>query len=234
MRIDFKSFTRKSPSKSKNPEFPIGTRVYKGYQGSGKSLSMNKYIREVRHAFPKCRVYSNLKLSNIEYEFIDSDEALKRALSAQNGADGVLIALDEAQLYFGKKTGISLDVFTAICQQRKDRKRLIFTSQIWEDLDVSLRKQVKEIVSCRMVFDKIVVNTIYNGETLHFDKQTSQYVANKIRTEIFKKTEDLCASYDTYQKIITNDDYTSLPTTNIQPTITNIDVRKNKLRLLNK
>lgn len=211
MRIDFKSFLKKAPVKPKGQVFPIGTRVYKGFQGSGKSLSMNKYIRDIRRAFPNCLVFSNLKLSDIDYFFIDNDEKLKLALSAQNGAEGVLIALDEAQLYFGKKTGISLDVFTAICQQRKDRRRLIFTSQIWEDLDVSLRKQVKEIVSCRCLFGSVMVNTIYDGETLRFDKLESAFIAKKIRTEVFKKTAFLCDTYDTYQKIVTNSAYSRLP-----------------------
>lgn len=233
MKIDWSTLKQKSPSKPKGPQFPVGTRVFKGYQGSGKSLSMNKYIRDVRAMFPKCEVYSNLKLLDIEYHFIRNDSDLKRALSAQNGAEGVLIALDEAQLFFGKRSGISLDVFTAICQQRKDRRRLIFTSQIWEDLDVSLRKQVREIVNCRC-FGPFVFNTLYNGETLHWDNLESAFVATKLHTFIFKKTSYLCSTYDTYQKIVTNDEYSSLPSVPItysplpDLTVSKKSVRKKK------
>ena len=96
--------------------------VFIGYQGQGKSLSMVDYAFRVKEAFPNCIVYSNIKLFGIDYNFIFSDEDVKEALSVQNGADGVLVLLDEAHLYFGKKTGIGLEVLTAISQQRKDRR----------------------------------------------------------------------------------------------------------------
>lgn len=120
--------------------------------------------------------------------------------------------LDEAHLYFGRKDGIPLDLLTCISQQRKDRRRLIFSSQIWEELDLSLRKQVKEIVHCRCIFKKIQVNTVSDGETLHYDKQLSRFCADKKYTEIFKHNQEYYTRYDTYQKIITNEEYQALPT----------------------
>lgn len=128
--------------------------------------------------------------------------------------------LDEAHLYFGRKDGIPLDLLTCISQQRKDRRRLVFSSQIWEELDLSLRKQVKEIVRCRCVFGKIQVNTVSDGETLHYDKLESAFVANKIYTEVFKHNTEYYKRYDTFQKIVTNEEYTALPT--IKPIINQI------------
>lgn len=166
--------------KPKKNLFPTGSRVYKGYQGSGKSLSMVKYALDVVKAYPNCQVYSNMIIKGIDnFNFINSDSELKEALSLRNGTDGVLVLLDEAHLYFGKRGGIPLDVLTAISQQRKDRRRLVFSSQIWEELDISLRKQVKEIVSCRCVFGCVQINTISNGETLSYDKLAGEYVAKR-------------------------------------------------------
>lgn len=82
-----------------------------------------------------------------------------------------------------------------------------FSSQIWEELDISLRKQVKEIVTCHTFFHKWQVNTISDGESLTYDKLASEFVAKKIRTEIFKHNQELYDSYDTYQKIINNKNY---------------------------
>lgn len=207
MRVDWYSFTKKWQRPPKN-QFPVGSRVYKGFQGSGKTLSMVKYAFDIEKAFPNCRIYSNIMINGLKrYKYIDGDEVLKRALARSCGASGILILLDEAHLYFNKKTGISLDVLTAISQQRKDRKRLVFSSQIWEELDVSLRKQVKEIVSCSCYFGCIQVNSISDGETLSYDKFQSQYVARHIRTEVFKHYKELYDSYDTYQKIYTNKEY---------------------------
>lgn len=211
MKIYWDTFAKKWIRPPKG-QFPTGSRVYKGFQGSGKSLSMVKYAFDIAKAYPKCIIFSNMVIRGLDnFHLIKNDDDLKFALNLKNGRDGVLVLLDEAHLYFGKKSGIPLDVLTAISQQRKDRRRLVFSSQIWEELDISLRKQVKEIVNCRCFFNKIQFNVISDGETLSYDKLQSEYVAKKIRTEIFKHNEELYNSYDTYQKIITNDNYSRSP-----------------------
>lgn len=211
MKIYWNTFPKKWRPQPKG-QFPTGSRVYKGFQGSGKTLSMTKYALDLAQKFPECEVFSNFKINGIEnFHYISNDNDLKSALALKNGAGGVLVLLDEAHLYFGKKSGISLDVLTAISQQRKDRRRIVFSSQIWEELDISLRKQVKEIVSCRTFFSFLQINTISDGETLSYDKLEGAYVAKKIRTEIFKHNEELYASYDTFQKIITNEEYSRTP-----------------------
>lgn len=212
MKVYWDTFKEKYIRPKKNL-FPTGTRVYKGFQGSGKSLSMVHYALEISKKFPNCRIYSNMKIKNLNnFKFIDDDSDLLEALADTNGEAGVLILLDEAHLYFNKKTGISLDVLTAISQQRKDRKRLVFSSQIWEELDISLRKQVKEIVNCRCLFGKLQLNHITDGETLSYDKMSSSYVAKPIRTEVFKHYQKLYDAYDTYQKIVSNQNYSRTPT----------------------
>lgn len=253
MRVDWRTFREKWHRPEPN-QFPTGSRVYKGFQGSGKTLSMVKYAQDVLKAFPNCAIFSNIRLYGFEqlsyeqeydddtdtyyyerkfgnYQFIHDDEILKHALLFRNGTDGVLVLLDEAHLYFNKKTGISLDVLTAISQQRKDRKRLVFSSQIWEELDISLRKQVKEIVSCRTLFGFIQINTIYNGETLTYQYNkdgSSGYTAKKISTDIFKHSDRLYSSYNTYQKIITNQYYSRIPTPESHININNTTNTKNK------
>lgn len=207
MKVDYRSFTKKYTRPARGG-FPVGSRVYKGFQGSGKTLSMVKYAFDLNRAYPDCHIYSNIIISGLNnYQYIDHDSVLISALESTFGEDGVLILLDEAHLYFNKKTGISLDVLTAISQQRKDRKRLVFSTQIWEELDISLRKQVKEIVNCRCLFGKIQINTHSDGETLSYDKLEGAYIARKSFTEVFKHNNELYASYNTYQKIINNSDY---------------------------
>ena len=207
MKIDWSSFKRHWTRPEPN-QFPVGSRVYKGYQGQGKTLSMVKYAFDIQKHFPNCHIFSNIKIDGLEhYHYLENDDDVKKALEFSNGADGVLVLLDEAHLYFNKKSGISLDVLTAISQQRKDRRRIVFSSQIWEELDISLRKQVKEIVSCRCFFGLIQFNRIYDGESLTWDKLSSSYVANKKYTEIFKHYDVLYNCYSTYQKIFTNRSY---------------------------
>lgn len=206
MRIDWKSFTEKY-IKPKGSQFPVGSIVFKGFQGSGKTLSMVHYIFDLQRQFPNCIVYSNIKINGLKnFHLVENDRDVAEAISAQNGQNGVVLLLDEAHLFFNKKTGISLDVLTAISQQRKDRRRIVMSSQIWEELDISLRKQVKHIVSCSR-FGRIQFNTISDGESLTYDKLQGCYVAKTLYTEVFKHNQKLYDSYDTLQKIVRNDQY---------------------------
>lgn len=211
MKVYWNTFVKKYVRPPRN-QFPTGTRVYKGFQGSGKTLSMVKYAFDVQKNYPDCIVVSNIKIKGLNnFIYIENDKILQDALAFSSGERGMLILLDEAHLYFNKKTGISLDVLTAISQQRKDRKRLVFSSQIWEELDISLRKQVKEIVNCRCFAGKIQINSISDGETLTYNKLEGEYQAKHITTEVFKHYQSLYNCYDTRQKIISNQEYQRTP-----------------------
>lgn len=221
MKIYWKTIKEKW-TKPRGNQFPTGSKVYKGFQGSGKTLSMVFDAYQLKEEFPNCKIYSNVILCDIDYKYISDDNVLTEALTCQNGANGVLILLDEAHLYFNKKNGIPLDVLTCISQQRKDRRRLCFTSQIWEELDISLRKQVKEVVDCHNIMGCIQINTISDGESITYDKMQGTWTAKKIRTDIFKHNDKLYKKFDTRQKIVRNNQYSR----EFQTTVVNFTTNK--------
>lgn len=206
MKIDWKSFTKHRTKDRKG--FPTGSMVFYGHQGNGKTLSLVRYVEQIKKQYPDCIVYSNVILKNIpDFRRITTPADLSDALSVGNGRAGVLVCLDEAHLFFNNtRGGISLDVLTAISQQRKDRRHIVFTTQIWEEMDISLRKQVPVIVKCRRILNMIFL-TYYNGYTMKYNKMENEFVADKDHTEIFKLHDYLYNSYDTYQKIVTNSEY---------------------------
>lgn len=206
IKIDLKSFKEPGIREEKN-QFPIGTRAYHAFQGRGKTLSAVKYIKDIKEQFPNSIIFSNVEIKGIKnFYFCQTDDDIYFALNFENGKNGVLVFIDEAHLFFNKKTGVPLDVLQQISQQRKERRRIVITSQIWEDLPVELRKQVPEIVRCKNI-GNTQINKITNGETLRYDKRESQYVADTIGWEIFKRTRRLCESYNTNAKILTNREY---------------------------
>lgn len=210
MRIDWSTFRKPAPARLTG--FPTGTRVYKGFQGSGKTLSMVHYARRIMNEYPKATVFSNIRFLHDERPvFFTSNDDLEAILALSPGSDGCLLLLDEAHLFFNKKRGISLDFLAAISQQRKNRFHIVMSSQIWEELDISLRKQVREIVSCRSLFRTIIVNDVADGETLTYDKLEGAYVAKHLYTEVFHMTREECEAYDTYQRIARNDEYHRSP-----------------------
>ena len=237
MKIDWKSF-RTHYTKPQRGQFPVGSRIYKGHQGKGKTLTMVHDALAILEQYPECAIFSNVKIKGLEplvwayderldgvhyyrvsgnYRYIEKDDDMKVALSLENQDKGVLVLLDEAHLYWQKKDGIPLEVLTCISQQRKDRRKILMSSQIWEELPISLRKQVKEIVKCNNFFNKYQVNVVFDGETISYSKLESTWVCKKIYTSVFKHNDYLYNCYDTYQKIITNNDFTPIPYT--PPTI---------------
>lgn len=213
MKIDWKSF-RKKWEKPDKKAFPTGSVIYKGFQGSGKTLSLVHDSIELLKEYPKARMETNVKIKtgveeiDSRINYYENDKQLIAALG-ERCPDGMIVVIDEAHLFFNKKTGISLEVLTAISQQRKDRRRLMMTCQIWEDLDVSLRKQVKEVVSCKCLLRKVQFNRVSDGETIHWDNRESAYTANQKEIRIFKHYIKLYECYDTRQKITTNSQTTN-------------------------
>lgn len=210
MIIDWWTFRKKAPKKITG--FPTGTRVYKGFQGSGKTLSMVHYAKKILREYPECLCYSNIKiLDEPRAIFFSTNDELAEILALTPGDKGLLLLLDEAHLFFNKKSGISVDFLAAISQQRKNRVHIVMSSQIWEELDISLRKQVKYIVQCSSIFRTIIINTVMLGETLVYNKQEGEYQARKSHTEIFHMTREEAEAYDTFQRIARNHEYIRQP-----------------------
>ena len=224
MVIDWKSFI-KHYTRPKKGLFPVGSRVYIGRQGKGKTLSMVNYAYRIKEAYPKCAIFSNVILDGIKYTYLGNDDRVSQALEFQNGENGVLVLLDEAHLMFNAKTGIPIDVLTAISQQRKDRRRIVFSSQIWNEMDISIRKQVQEVVDCRKI-GRIQWNRIYDGESIRLNKGDYTYEMDKLYSEIFKHNDEYYKRYDTYQKILRNTEYQRELTPNTQNVILNQTPKK--------
>lgn len=220
MRIDWESI-KKHYTPPEPDQFPIGSRVYIGRQGRGKTLSMVDYAFRVKEEWPDCAIFSNVMLYGIVYKLLEDDEDVARALDYKNGKDGVLVLLDEAHLFFHKSTGIPLEVLTAISQQRKDRRKMIFTSQIWNEMDMSIRKQVDEVVQCRKI-GRFQYNTIYDGETVTLNKADYSYAMEKISSELFKHNDEKYGRFDTLQKVVRTEKY-SRPAAAPQVAVQRID-----------
>lgn len=207
LKIDKKSFRQKYvKDKEKHP--PMGLRIYTAPQGGGKTLSMVHDALALMEEFPKMKVVSNLDIKTDKpiYKF-QGTGGLRRALvEAKNGVDGVLMIIDEFQLFASKKSGVPLEIFQQLCQQRKQRRFMMGTAQDWEDVDVSTRKKVAEIVQCRTIWRKIQVNRVFDGTTVKWDKQANAWVCSQLRTEIFKHNQKLYDSYNTFAEISTNMD----------------------------
>lgn len=146
---------------------PDGIVIFTGPQGSGKTLSAVKYVRNILQAFPNCKVISNIKLTGIDtYEFIGFVESLDKYPS--NGEYGVIFLIDEIQTEFSslESKNISPSELAAISQQRKRRIHIVGTAQLWTRVAKPFREQTCAAIDC----DSILGGRIQRNRMIDFNR----------------------------------------------------------------
>lgn len=118
-----------------------------------------------------------------------------------NGIEGVLYLIDEIHLEFNslESKNIPIEIMVEVSQQRKQRKHIVGTSQVYMRLAKPLREQIDTVVICKNYLSCIQYNTVINGKTAVEDN-------GKLQAEILHKflwfhKPELYDSYDTYAKM---------------------------------
>jgi len=131
----------------------------------------------------------------IEYDGIDCIKKL------ENGELGVLYLIDEIHLEFNslESKNVPIEVMIEVSQQRKQRKHIVGTTQVYMRMAKPLREQIKNVVTCRNFFKCIQWNRLIDGETSHEENgkltfDTQKYILWFHSTKLYK-------SYDTYKKM---------------------------------
>lgn len=214
--------------KRKDPHFfwPNGTQVYCGKQGSGKTISAVKHVHDIKARYPQSILVSNLLLKSLkprffndkrdlpallaslnprtEYVFFQSMTQLEAVLvMVNNGFKGVIYLIDEIHTYFNalESKNIPMFVFTEISQQRKQRKCIIGTSQLFLRMAKPFREQCDNLIVCTTLWGFITTQTAYDGMSLQQDYDGT-LVGNVRRKGWFFHTPQIRKLYDTYQKVV--------------------------------
>ena len=194
-----------------NPDYfyPDGLTIFVGCQGSGKTLSAVSYCRNLLKMYPKCIFVTNIDVFDFP---IDNNRVFlfKNALDLQkynNGQAGVLFLIDEIQLYFNSLESKNIDpeVMVQISQQRKQRKHIVATSQIFGRMAKPLREQFSNVIICRNYLNAFQVNSYVDRDSLDHDVSTDTNLVVKVKRKYiwFHKLSDY-NSYDTYKLIDNN------------------------------
>lgn len=134
-----------------------------------------------------------------------------------NGYMGVIYVVDEIHLYFNSldSKNIPVSVMTEVSQQRKQRKLIIGTSQLFSRLAKPFREQADNIIICVTYFGLITKQMVFDGETLTEDSR-GQLVGQRKKVGWFFHTLRLRESFDTFQKVISSSDqYVPMQTTTL-------------------
>jgi len=207
---------------------PNGTQIYVGRQGQGKTISAVYHMRKLKKRYPKAIVVSNLDLTEYQpvshkyvlefgidpqkqYVYFQTQEELHLVLvGINNDKYGVIYLIDEIHTYFNslESKNTPMFVFTEISQQRKQRKLIIGTSQLFERSSKPLREQVDNVIICRTRFGVFTTHTVYDGVTLEQD-YNGKYVGEKRRFGFFIQDRKTRNAYDTFQKVVSGVDQLS-------------------------
>lgn len=198
------SLAYKRDFRRQHPEYfdPDGLMVFCGPQGSGKTLSAVQYCRKVLAKYPQCKFVTNVAIEGLPegVEVIEYD-GLDTLMNVSNGYAGVLYLIDELHLEFNslESKNISIEEMTEFAQQRKQRKHIVGTSQVFMRLAKPLREQIKRVVVCQNFFGLLQHNVEIDGTTAV--EKDGELIATVKGSYWWFHTPDLYGSYDTYAKM---------------------------------
>jgi len=182
-----------------NPDYfrEYGVHLIAGEQGSGKTITMVYMLNRFRKMYPKLKVNTNF-----EYMFQDGRvDNWHDLIDSTNGIYGVLDCIDEIQNWFNslQSKDFPVDMITELTQQRKQRRAIIATSQVFSRVAKPIREQTYFLYLPVTLFGCVTIVRKYKPE---ISGDTGQTKEKRLRgLFFFVHNRVLRDSFDTYLKI---------------------------------
>lgn len=189
-----------------NPDYfePDGIWVACGKQGSGKTLTAVRILKNLCKAYPKAVVCSNLDVHGLDREilpFTDYDQIG----SMSNGTEGIIFLIDEIHVLWNslESKNIPISEMLNFCQMRKDRRLIIGTSQVYGRIAKPIREQLKYVILCRNFLKYIQYNTVIDPvpDGFKLDDNDGDLSGEILKHMLFFHSPEDYKSYDTLKKI---------------------------------
>lgn len=185
----------------KDEMYETGINIFSGSQGSGKTLSLVHYLKPILKDFPKAIVVTNMELKfdikNEVREYTGFHD-----FQIENDIYGVIYILDEIHLILNslESKGIPLSVIVELSQQRKQRKLILGTSQVYSRMAKPLREQVKNVLVCKNYFGLLQFNYLIDAFNTT-EKSDGKLKVDKLKRAWFFHSIADYVAYDTYKKM---------------------------------
>ena len=198
----FKTLIYKARFARSNPDYfyPSGIWVFTGPQGSGKTLSAVKCLKQLLKEYPKAKVCSNMEIKGLDCDVIpfNSYDDLSRL---DNGTDGIIFFLDEIHVLWNslESKDIPITEMACFCQMRKKRRVIIGTCQVYNRIAKPIREQLQYIVDCKCIGGVMQYNNVLDPQdSIESDGHIG---CAKIKTQIWFHSPDDYNSYETLHMI---------------------------------
>jgi hypothetical protein len=148
------------------------------------------------------KILMNLYLKeNRVFPFLDNDDLR----NYDNSEFGVIFLIDEIQLYMNslESKNINIDVMTQISQQRKQRKHIVCTSQVFGRMAKPLREQFSNVIVCKCYLNTFQLNKLVDRDSLESgDNSTGTNITGEVKKKFFWiHSPKMYKRYDTYYVI---------------------------------
>lgn len=182
---------------------PYGFTFYVGVQGDGKTISVVHMLDLYKQRYPNCVIVTNFKYEKADFIMYDWDDLI----NVRNGTDGVIFAIDEIHSEYSCSSSkdVPESLLSEISQQRKQRIKIIATSQFFSRVAKPLREQANDVVTCKTYFKRFTVNKRYNAFRYSTILDNPSVIRKKIKPlskSSFIQSNALRQEYDTYEKIV--------------------------------
>lgn len=178
-----------------------GLTLFCGRQGAGKTMAMTEYLERMRKKYPKVKIYTN-------YGYKHEDGPItnwRDIVTIRNGLDGVIFAIDEIQNEWSSEKWRDFPEFllSEITQQRKQRIKIVGTSQVFSRVVKQLREQCYEVVECFTFAGRWTFTKAFDAEEYNFvlDNPEKKMKLRRLWRHNFIQTDELRALYDSYARI---------------------------------
>ena len=178
-----------------------GFSIFTGRQGAGKTVSMIRYLDLMRKKYPNVKI-----ITNFNYAYADKRmKDWRDFMEIRNGEDGVIFAIDEIHSEYSAASWKDFPeaLLSEISMQRKQRVKIVATSQVFCRVAKPIREQAFSVMVCRTYFGCLTFFKEYDAA--EYSTSDTPYKVKKsvkpIWKSVFVQSNALRRSFDTYEKI---------------------------------
>lgn len=183
------------------PFSEFGLTLYAGKQGAGKTTGMVEYLEWIRTVYPDCKIVTNFGYKHQHYAFTD----WKDFFDIRNGEKGVVFAIDELQNEFNSTAWKNFPetLLSEITQQRKQRVKIIATSQVFTRVAKPLREQTFEVVECFTFLGRWTFLKAFDAQEYEsvIDQPVLKNKLHRLWRKNFVQDNKLRDLYESYDKV---------------------------------
>lgn len=178
-----------------------GMTIYCGRQGGGKTTAMVEYLERMRKKYPKCIIVTNFGYKYEDYPM----KSWRDFFKYRNGKYGVIFAIDEFQNEYNSNDYRDFpdDLLRQITQQRKQRIKIVATSQVFTRVVKQVREQCYEVVECRTLAGRWTFTKCFDADDYNLaidDVEKKNKLRRKWRRN-FIQTNALREAFDSYEVV---------------------------------